>query len=505
MKIRYDSRGCGTGKTTTGIYKKIEQNQLAGIPTLLVVPSIRLQDEYFKAPALAYNILVINSTHQDVENTVIRTMAAMKRSESLICITHATFVKLPTGSITQHYSLILDEALDNVISRLELNTIQNNKWNPNLNIPAIFSLPDTANKIYSECVRSTPELLKADTDWYPLTQSVTNLDFMFRDSQVFKQLADTNYIKYVTLAGWHTLIGADPGKATLICSLNPDVFRNWQDVYIASAKFDNTKQYHWMRSAGFQLEQIPGTDFIPHKGNIHFWLIEAQDGFTWSNYKRKKYPELLHRYHLAVLDQIGTEPVMTLRNSKETRRLCQIKPDLKPDQQQEYQLKHNVHGQNDLQKYRNVSLESTINPSPDEVSFLKQTWLCHLTDSRIKFTIKHMYLAHIFYQVIMRTELRSQTYSGAQINVFCMDPDAAVCLMDYFDIPPRHYDTYIHDLGIDITTPDARRAKLTESERAERRKQQSKLRVQRYRANQKTDLFDVFMNICRENQKTNKM
>jgi len=107
--------------------------------------------------------------------------------------------------------------------------------------------------------------------------------------------------------------------------------------------------------------------------------------------------------------------------------------------------------------------------------------------------------------VIMRTELRSQTYSGAQINVFCMDPDAAVCLMDYFDIPPRHYDTYIHDLGIDITTPDARRAKLTESERAERRKQQSKLRVQRYRANQKTDLFDVFMNICRENQKTNKM
>ena len=46
--ITIDQRGCGKGKTTDGIYKRIHANKLNNTKTLVVVPSIKLQEQYKK-------------------------------------------------------------------------------------------------------------------------------------------------------------------------------------------------------------------------------------------------------------------------------------------------------------------------------------------------------------------------------------------------------------------------------------------------------------------------
>ena len=48
--------------------------------------------------------------------------------------------------------------------------------------------------------------------------------------------------------------------------------------------------------------------------------------------------------------------------------------------------------------------------------------------------ITHMFSAYLFYQVVMRTKLRSKEYSGEQINIFVLDQDTGVCLLEYFEI-----------------------------------------------------------------------
>ena len=57
--ITIDQRGCGQGKTTDGIYKRIHANKQNNIKTLVVVPSIRLQEQY--KFDLDYPIQIINS------------------------------------------------------------------------------------------------------------------------------------------------------------------------------------------------------------------------------------------------------------------------------------------------------------------------------------------------------------------------------------------------------------------------------------------------------------
>mgnify|MGYP003340876010 CR=1 FL=1 len=46
--IVIDQRGCGQGKTTDGIYKRIRANKQNNIKSLVVVPSLKLQEQYKK-------------------------------------------------------------------------------------------------------------------------------------------------------------------------------------------------------------------------------------------------------------------------------------------------------------------------------------------------------------------------------------------------------------------------------------------------------------------------
>ena len=56
-----------------------------------------------------------------------------------------------------------------------------------------------------------------------------------------------------------------------------------------------------------------------------------------------------------------------------------------------------------------------------------------LNKTEVNRRIIHMQSAYLFYQVVMRTKLRNQNYNNERINIFVLDQDTAVCLMDYFD------------------------------------------------------------------------
>ena len=143
--------------------------------------------------------------------------------------------------------------------------------------------------------------------------------------------------------------------------------------------------------------------------------------FDWSNNKRKEYPEILNKYHEQVKQHASGE-VITIRNNNEKQHLGNI----------EKRLNHNVHGMNDLQEYTNISLETALIPDPQIKKFIIDKWLIKYNKEEQKRNITHMFSAYLFYQVIMRTSLRSRNYSNERINIFVLDQHTGVCIMDYF-------------------------------------------------------------------------
>ena len=133
---------------------------------------------------------------------------------------------------------------------------------------------------------------------------------------------------------------------------------------------------------------------------------------------------ILDRYH-DLVNKNASGTVISVRNIAETRKL-----------KNEFNVKHNVHGLNDprYQLCADVSLESALLFDSKTEKFIIDHWLTSMSKSEVKKAITHMQSAYLFYQVIMRTKLRNQNYNNELVNIFVLDQDTAVCLMDYFDV-----------------------------------------------------------------------
>ena len=130
---------------------------------------------------------------------------------------------------------------------------------------------------------------------------------------------------------------------------------------------------------------------------------------------------------------------------------------------------------NNLQQYRDISLETALIPDPLVRKFITDEWLIKYNKEQQKRIITHMFSAYLFYQVIMRTSLRSRTYNGERINIFVLDQHTGVCLMEYFD--------EINEVGeMDITSnipikkrgPPEKVLKLTPAEKQKRYRERKK-------------------------------
>jgi hypothetical protein len=416
--ITIDQRGCGLGKTTTNIYKRIQANLKNNQNTLVVVPSINLQNQYKRDLG---DITVINSQLYNEENAICNTttkaaLNAIRNNERIVIITHATFIRLPQITQRQNYHLIIDEALDEIITLTEIPITDNDVWQPNYDIENIFQLEENDKKMV--------ELSDSDDEfWYELTQLRIPNDAFLTDSPKFKTITDKNYIHWVTPKGWRSLNQQLGGTTKIINVLSTEVLKGYQSVMIAAAAFNNTKMYHWMIANDIQMTTPGYYEFVPHNANINvFTFASDTSSFSWSNNKRKNIPEIIKKYH-ACVDANKTDTVLVVRNNGETSKL-----------NDEVRLSHNVHGLNDLMDYTNISLESALIPDPVIAKFVTEHWLYHLeTKYRQQEAITHMFCAYLFYQVIMRCKIRSPKYNNEEIRIFGIDPTTCSLVLAYFN------------------------------------------------------------------------
>jgi hypothetical protein len=426
MNITLDERGCGQGKTTDGIYKRIYKNHKNNINTLVVVPSILLQKQY--KSDLDIPVHIVNSEIYNQYTTTVRaTLDSMEQGVKLILITHKTFLMLPINKFRKHYDLIIDEAIDEVIKKTSIVSVYSDEWNPDYDLNNLFSFKD-------DLTHKMVEISHDDDDsWYQLYQDRTPSYSLISDSPSFKSITDKNYVHYVTPKGWSILNNQDGGVVNVISTLNSDILKYWKSVHIAAAAFKRTKMYHWMKSNDL-FAQTQFT-FKKHKGNIKIWASH-NNKFNWSNNKRKNMPEILDDYHNLVNNNTSGK-VVAIRNNEELRRL-----------NNEERIGHSVHGLNNktLQSCNDISLESALVMDSQTKKFVMDNWLSAiLSKSDVDRAIIHMHSAYLFYQVVMRTKLRNRNYNNERINIFVLDQDTAVCLMDYFD--------EISDVGeLDITS-----------------------------------------------------
>lgn len=458
--ITIDQRGCGQGKTTDGIYKRIHANKLSNKKTLVVVPSVQLQEQYKKDlnyPIQIINSRIYNDESSDFTSTVQACIYNMRKGTDLIIITHQAFVKLPASGHKMKYDLIIDEALDDIIRKTDVASVNNEVWKPDYDL---YNLFEFANEVVQKTVEITKD---DDTEWYQLHQFREPTQGLLSDSPSFKNITDKNFVHHVTSKGWHILNGQDGGTAHIISTLNPEVLKGWASAYIAAAAFHYTKMYHWMLANEFQFYTPKEYKFNEHTGNIKLFTSDNSK-FDWSNSKRQEYPEILNKYHNLVKQHASGE-VITVRNNSEKQNLGDI----------EVRLNHNVHGMNDLQQYSDISLETALIPDPQIKKFILDHWIIKMNKFEQKRAITHMFSAYLFYQVIMRTSLRSRNYAGERINIFVLDQHTGVCLTDYFDDI-----TEIGEMDITSDIPLKKRGapekaiKLTPAERAKNYRERKK-------------------------------
>jgi hypothetical protein len=417
--IAVDQRGCGLGKTTVGIYTQIRNNMLSGDHTMVVVPSILLQNEYQRHFTTAR---IINNT---MGNTTDLVTDAMRRNDSLVIITHAAFYRIQSTGYRNNYHLIIDEALEAVI---KYNFIDHEEERDrfHLNWQEIFGIDSYTTQLFA--------LNNSNTDWHRLTLLATPDHVILNASNVFKELIDPNYIHHTTQLGYANM-RARVNKTEFCAELDPHLLSGWNHVHIASGAFMYTKMAAWM--SHHQLAYTILTDFVPHTGDIHLYTTHDPK-FSWSNSKRMTKPTIIRDYHKCV-DKMRTGTIISLRNNGETSRMSN-----------EILVSHNVHGLNtpELQVCHDISVESALRPVPTIYSFITKCWLVHQNKTEHRKSLNHMFMAHLFYQVIMRSALRSRTYNNERVNIFCIDQNTAVNLMAYFDVVDSHEMEFLDSIAV---------------------------------------------------------
>lgn len=423
--ITIDERGCGQGKTTQRIYKRINSNTKCGIKTLVVVPSMQLQEQYDDSieGITVINSDIYNKYHFQYQSTVQALINAMRDGNRLIIITHQTFMMIPKDNgYKNQYDLIIDEALDDIIDINDI-TYKKSNWEFNLNLDQLFRLN---NNLDMECVTLDDE----NSQWYSFNVNRDTGDSIFNDSPTFNKITDKNYIQYTTAVGWRVLTQESEGVANIISILDPHLIEGWYDVLICAAAFEYTKMCYWMKYYGIEYQII--TKFVPHVSNIRlhtdkrigYRFVKAANKQTiiYSNTLIKRYPQVVKNYHDHI-NQYRVGDIISVRNNhqKYIKLLDEIR------------LSHNVHGLNNYQHVKNVNLETALNMHPHKEKFIREIWLSGIHKNKHDRLIYHFHSAYLFYQIIMRTNLRSRSYNNELINVFTPDAGIATTLLDYFD------------------------------------------------------------------------
>lgn len=408
--IFVDSRGAGEGKTTTGIYKFLRIAKATEVPTLVVVPSIKLQEQYLKdIPDLISESDLINSDNNLDDNVSHRIITEMThRSKGALVITHEAFKRTEIPyTIRDNWALVFDEALDPWnLEKIKLEAVK--KWQPNFDFKNLFVFenPDS--------------VIEEDDEVFHLIKVNHYDNLMFTDSPQFKRLVSTNNRLYIKWSNYKRLcqekIEKD-GSIHIVSELNVRMFENWAQVTISAAAFEHTFMNHWFEHNGFEIKITE--PFIRKTKHIRLHSVNSDTGFKWSNRKRQNQPEILNKYHEYIANNFK-QPILVVRNNSEAQRLAD-----------ETRIGHNAHGLNSYTHYTSVSLETALVLNPIMADFYtKEVDLTPQQQTRA-------FSSYTFYQILMRTALRLQDNTQT-VDIGILDTDTAIELGDFLNWDLKH-------------------------------------------------------------------
>jgi len=403
--INIDSRGCGVGKTTgttNSIFADVKEKYLLGQQCLIVLPSIRMFKEYDNYLSSIIDcpddLVSIHSGNSDTQ-TVHRLFEALGDRKQIIVITAHTFMKHKWhNGVKQNYYLYIDEALT-VYRELKF-------WEKR------------TSKITLDWSKHTKEVSLINSniyapDWHLMTVEDGLADSSFvSDNASARQLQDSNWLNWVTAVDYQCMLSPISNRAFyVIQELNADIMREWKYVRVACAAFHVTFMSAWLTSNKIDYKVLPHCKFVKSTANmtVHFPVLD--NAINWSMSKKKNG----HWIHAAFSEYVQnlsiTDPVLFLRNKNDSTKGLYAT---------EQSVPFNAHGLNDWMKYNKVSLEATINLTPQLNKWFKD----HLTDF-------DSYLARTgydFYQVLMRCCLRL----GKPADVYVIEVKLVTQVFDHF-------------------------------------------------------------------------
>lgn len=429
--ITVDARGAGQGKTRNGIYPMLARLAMTRMPTLIVVPSQLLQEQYCTDnPTL--KIKKINSSHDSGSglNVSAEILNALANREPMLIITEEAFRRTHISwDIKCDYHLIIDEAINPY-------SIEELRIDPKiaLQLDKIFSLADMPVSWSSFQSEIKPKLdcmlndgvIKASsysqmipTDWASLKRIAVESSSIFEESLQWRRLMNPNTRLWVTWAHWQKIKAGDTRELSIAVELDDNMMNGWVSLHVAAAAFDSTFMSMWLKANGvIYTTSVP---FTPHKQVPIFHV--PQDKFSWSKYRRNTQPDVLPEFYRYVEGQLQGGPCLVVRNNDE----------LSAKLSNEQKITHNVHGINAYSDSTAVCLSTALKPGWSFKAFLtQQAVMARLCDEEIDGFIAKAFGSYLFYQILMRSALRVEGNSKP-VHCFVLDHEIAMGLMNFFD------------------------------------------------------------------------
>lgn len=439
--ITIDSRPAGAGKTTGHIYPKIQRLVDFGDHVLLVVPSIALQEQYQKHFSGMSEFVKLN--HEDTLNVSDRLLSFVtQKLFKIVCVTHQAWLKtaLPREA-SKDWHLIIDEAIT-PYRTFGYDNSNLKTANVKIDWSALVTL-GTSNNTYLPA-----EFSIQNDSW---TRQITSL----------QDLSHTNWNTFCQQSAYNTLCNKETGEGLFLQELKPSMVTNYLTCHIASAAFEKTFMYFWLSKNRISTKIIPGGEFEIRELPVRVHSPNGgYDGFNWSISKQKKFPYLINQYQKYVNEVMAVSnhsyPLLAVRNNSSSNSF-----------DAEEKLNHNPHGINHYTNYSAISLESALNPRNEVAKWFRSEW--GMSNEQIK----EAYSCYLFYQIIMRTCLRT---AGNQkmVDVFLLDTKTVIGLRSFFSWDPDK-GVVLFDLVVPTPTHKPKKKAMTAAERMRKSREKKRL------------------------------
>lgn len=430
--ITVDARGAGQGKTRNGIYPMLAKLAHSTAPTLIVVPSQLLQEQYcIDNPTI--KIRKINSAQDSGNglNVTAEILNALSKRESMLIITEEAFRRTHISwDIKCDYTLIIDEAINPY-------SIEELRIDPKiaLQLDKIFSLsneqsswmyfdntikPELDAMLAEGSITSSSYSQMIPMEWASLKRIAVESSSIFEESLQWRRLMNPNTRLWVTWAHWQRIQTGDTRELSIAVELSDSILNGWMSVHIAAAAFDSTFMSMWLKANGVSYTTI--VPFTPHKQAPIFHVPDA--AFSWSKYRRNTQPETLPEFYRYVEAQLQGGPCLVVRNNDE----------LTAKLNNEKKITHNVHGINSYSDSTAVCLSTALKPGWSFKAFLtQQAEAAGLFDDQRDSFIATAFGSYMFYQILMRSALRV-VGNDKPVHCFVLDYAIAMGLRAYFDL-----------------------------------------------------------------------